>query len=120
MLFLKSTMTMKAPGIYEVDIAAKPPGKTFGVFLAIHPDQTPTELLAALEGMGFKNTKISPYTHKDRGKVVDLHYQKDGTDLFHGWKDAEREANLSQLTALFATVGVAIVPRVMELAEAYA
>ena len=38
MLFLKSTSASKAPGVYEVDIAAKPPGKTFGVYIATNPD----------------------------------------------------------------------------------
>lgn len=120
MLFLKSTAVMKAPGIYEVDIAAKPPGKTFGVFLAVNPDASPDAFLAALDKLGFQTTKMSPYTHKDRGKVLDLHFHKAGTDLFQGWKDTEREENLKQLTALFETIGITIAPRVMELAEAYA
>lgn len=120
MLFLKSTSVTKAPGIYEVDIAAKPPGKTFGVFLAIDPDHPPAELLAALERMGFQNTHTQAYTHKDRGKVLDLHFQKDGTDLFSGWKTEECEANLAAIGALFDGVGITIAPRVMTLAEAYA
>ncbi|UUZ51439.1 hypothetical protein LP420_19675 [Massilia sp. B-10] len=47
MLFLKSTQVTKAPGIYEVDIAAKPPGKTFGIYLATDPDNPPTAVLNA-------------------------------------------------------------------------
>jgi len=120
MLFLKSTSVTKAPGIYDVDIAAKPPGKTFGVFMATDPDNPPTEVLAKLAELGFKNTHSSGYTHKDRGKVLDLHFQKAGTDLFEGWKTEEMEANMAALTALFGGIGITIAPRVMSLAEAYA
>lgn len=120
MLFLKSTSVTKAPGIYEVDIAAKPPGKTFGIFMATDPDNPPTALIDALAGLGFHNTYRQAYTHKDKGKVVDLHFQKNGTDLFNGWKTDECEANLAAMRALFDGVGVKITPRVMSLAEAYA
>jgi hypothetical protein len=120
MLFLKSTAVTKAPGIYDVDVAAKPPGKTFGVFLATDPDNSPTAVLDALAKLGYKNTKVSRYTHKDKGKVVDLHFQKPGTDLFEGWKDNEREENLKAIEQLFSSVGITIAPRVMALAEAYA
>jgi hypothetical protein len=120
MLFLKSTSVTKAPGIYEVDIAAKPPGKTFGIFMATDPDNPPSAVLAALEGLGFFNTHKQAYTHKDKGKVLDLHFQKKGTDLFNGWKTEESEANLAAISALFDSVGIKIVPRVMTLAEAYA
>src|SRR4051812_4677137 len=113
MLFLKSTAAVKAPGIYEVDIAAKPPGKTFGVFLATSPDNPPAVVLAGLAELGYKNTRSQPYTHKDKGKVLDLHFQKDGTDLFNGWKSEECEANLAALDALFASVGIKLAPRVM-------
>ena len=120
MLFLKSTSVTKAPGIYEVDVAAKPPGKTFGIFLATDPANPPTSVLAGLAELGFQNTYTSAYTHKDKGKVLDLHFQKDGTDLFKGWKTEECTANMAAVTSLFATVGVTITPRVMSLAEAYA
>ena len=120
MLYLKSTTVTKAPGIYEVDVAAKPPGKTYGIFMAVDPEKPPTELLAALEKFGFKNTYQSRYTHKDKGKVLDLHFQKDGTDLFQGWKDGEREENMKEITRLFTALGITITPRVMTLAEAYA
>ncbi len=120
MLFLKSTTVTKAPGIYDVDVAAKPPGKTFGVFLATDPDHPPTEVLAQLAALGFKNTYSGGYTHKDRGKVLDLHFHKDGTDLFQGWKTEEMEANMAAIHALFNGVGITITPRVMSLAEAYA
>ena len=120
MLFLKSTSVTKAPGIYEVDIAAKPPGKTFGIFMATDPDHPPSEVLAALEKLGFFNTHKQAYTHKDKGKVLDLHFQKNGTDLFNGWKTEESEANLAAITALFGGVGITVAPRVMTLAEAYA
>jgi hypothetical protein len=32
-LFLESTLVSVAPGIFAVDVAAKPPGKTFGVLV---------------------------------------------------------------------------------------
>ena len=120
MLFLKSTTVTKAPGIYEVDVAAKPPGKTFGIFMATDPDNPPTAVLAALEKMGFINTYKQSYTHKDKGKVLDLHFQKNGTDLFNGWKTEECTANMEAINALFNGIGIAITPRVMTLAEAYA
>ncbi|MCG2585289.1 hypothetical protein [Massilia sp. TS11] len=120
MLFLKSTSTFKAPGIYEVDVAAKPPGKTFGIYMATDPDNPPTAVLEALAKLGFENTHRQAYTHKDKGKVLDLHFQKPGTDLFQGWKNEEREAWMAAIEQLFAGVGVQIAPRVMTLAEAYA
>jgi hypothetical protein len=120
MLFLKSTSVTKAPGIYEVDIAAKPPGKTYGVYMATDPDNPPSAVLAALAAGGFQQTHSSGYTHKDRGKVLDLHFQKDGTDLFKGWKPEEAEANMAIINKIFGDIGVAIAPRVMSLAEAYA
>ncbi|MBZ2206170.1 hypothetical protein I4X03_002730 [Massilia sp. R798] len=120
MLFLKTTSVTKAPGIYEVDIAAKPPGKTFGIFMATDPDNPPEGILAELEQMGFHNTYKQSYIHKDKGKVLDLHFQKDGTDLFKGWKTEENEANMAAIEALFSKAGITITPRVMSLAEAYA
>ena len=120
MLFLKSTSAMKAPGIYEVDIAAKPPGKTFGIFLATDPDHPPAAVLAGLTELGFHNTYKQAYTHKDKGKVLDLHFQKNGTDLFNGWKTEECSANLAAIEALFDQAGIKVTPRVMTLAEAYA
>lgn len=120
MLFLKSTTVTKAPGIYEVDIAAKPPGKTYGVYLATDPDHPPSDILTALAAAGFQNTHSSGYTHKDRGKVLDLHFQKDGTDLFKGWKTEECEVNMAFIQKLFSDIGITVAPRVMSLAEAYA
>lgn len=120
MLFLKSTTVTKAPGIYEVDIAAKPPGKTYGVYMATDPDNPPTAVLEALQAAGFQQTHSSGYTHKDRGKVPDLHFQKDGTDLFKGWKADECEANMALINKVFGDVGITVTPRVMSLAEAYA
>ncbi|ALK95145.1 hypothetical protein AB595_27660 [Massilia sp. WF1] len=120
MLFLKSTSVTKAPGIYEVDVAAKPPGKTFGVFMATDPDNQPNAVLAALQELGFANTYQQSYVHKDKGKVLDLHFQKDGSDLFKGWKADECATNLAALDALFGNYGIAVTPRVMSLAEAYA
>jgi hypothetical protein len=120
MLFLKSTALTKAPGIYELDIAAKPPGKTFGVFLATDPDNPPADVLSGLEALGFHNTHRQSYTHKDKGKVLDLHFHKNGGDLFNGWKSEECAANLAAVETLFAGVGLSVTPRVMSLAEAYA
>jgi hypothetical protein len=120
MLFLKSTAVTKAPGIYELDIAAKPPGKTFGVFLATDPDNPPAAVVSALEGLGFQNTYRQSYTHKDKGKVLDLHFQKNGTDLFNGWKSEECAANMAAIEVLFSGIGLTVTPRVMSLAEAYA
>lgn len=120
MLFLKTTSVTKAPGIYEVDVAAKPPGKTFGIFMATDPDNPPQAVLAALAGLGFENTVRQGYTHKDKGKVLDLHFQKNGTDLFNGWKTEECAANLAAIDSLFADIGIKVAPRVMSLAEAYA
>ena len=120
MLFLKTTAAMKAPGIYEVDVAAKPPGKTYGVYLATDPDNPPAAVLEALSAAGFQQTHSSGYTHKDRGKVLDLHFRKDGSDIFKGWKADECTQNLADLTALFQQHGIAITPRVMTMAEAYA
>ncbi|HEX9173351.1 MAG TPA: hypothetical protein VF861_11870 [Telluria sp.] len=120
MLFLKSTSVTKAPGIYEVDIAAKPPGKTFGIFLATDPDNPPQTLLTALAALGFSNVYQQSYTHKDRGRVLDLHFQKNGSDLFNGWKSDECSANLAAIDTLFGKHGIKVTPRVMSLAEAYA
>jgi hypothetical protein len=120
MLFLKSTAVTKAPGIYEVDIAAKPPGKTFGVFMATDPDNPPAAVFASLAELGFHNTYKQTYTHKDKGKVLDMHFQKNGTDLFNGWKTEECTVNLAAIDTLFGNYGIKVTPRVMSLAEAYA
>jgi pyruvate dehydrogenase complex dehydrogenase (E1) component len=120
MLFLKSTSVTKAPGVYEVDVAAKPPGKTFGIFIATDPDNPPAGMFAELEKLGFFKSKQQAYTHKDKGKVLDVHFQKNGTDIFNGWKTEECEANLAAINELFSRHGIAVTPRVMSLAEAYA
>ena len=52
-------------------------------------------MLTALNELGFQNTYQQSYTHKDKGKVLDMHFQKDGTDLFKGWKADECAANLA-------------------------
>lgn len=120
MLFLKTTSTGKAPGVYEVGIAAKPPGKTFGVHLATDPDNAPQALLGQLAALGFATVHSAGYQHKDGGKVLDLHFQKDGSDIFKGWKAEECTQNLAAITALLQQHGIAITPRVMTMAEAYA
>jgi hypothetical protein len=120
MLFLKNTTTTKAPGIYEVDVAAKPPGKTYGVYMAVDPNNPPAALLDSLAGLGFQIEYEQAYTHKDKGKVLDLHFQKNGTDLFNGWKSDECSDNLAAINVLFGNYGISVTPRVMSLAEAYA
>lgn len=119
MLFLKSTASMAGPGVYLVDIAAKPPGRTFSIFMAVDADAPPEELFTAIEAQGFKRTHASPYKHQDGKKVLDLQYTKVGTDIFGGWTVAERDANLQALDALFSGFGIKIAPRVMSLAEAF-
>ena len=120
MLFLKSTSVSKAPGIYEVDIAAKPPGKTFGVYIATNPDQPPAALFGALTVLGFEQVHQKGYKHRDGGKVLDVHYEKKGTDLFDGWTTAESTANQAAIASLFSQHGITIAPRVMSLSAAYA
>ena len=119
MLYLKSTTVTKAPGIYDVDVAAKPPGKTFAVYIAIDPDRPPQAVLDKLGEMKFFLCSQKAYKHKDKGKVLDLHFMKKGSDLFDGWKDQEREENMKLIEALFSSIGISIVPRVMTLAESY-
>ena len=119
MLFLKSTSLSVAPGIFAVDVAAKPPGKTFGVFIAVAADNPPQDLIAAIEGLGFKKTVVKPYTHNDGMKVIDFHFQKSGTDIFQGWKDSERVENLQALQLLFTPLKIELKPRVMTPTEAF-
>lgn len=119
MLFLKSTSATISPGIFAVDVAAKPPGKTFGIFIAVDADHPPQDLIAAIEGLGFKKTVVSPYTHNDGKKVIDFHFQKSGTDMFQGWKDSEREENLQALQKLFSPLDIELKPRVMTPTEAF-
>ena len=88
--------------------------------MATDPDNPPAALLQELERLGFQNIKRQAYTHKDKGKVLDLHFQKNGTDLFNGWKAEECTANLAAIDGLFSSVGIKVTPRVMTLAEAYA
>jgi hypothetical protein len=118
MLFLKNTMPV-GQGIFMVDVAAKPPGRTFGVFLAVDAEQPPAALLANLEELGFRQTIATPYKHQNGTKVLDLHYHKPGTDMFSGWTAAEKDKNLQALETLFATSAITIAPRVMTLAEAF-
>lgn len=120
MLFLKSTSASKAPGLYEVDIAAKPPGKTFGVYIATNPDKSPAALMSALTALGYEQVHQKGYKHRDGGRVLDVHYEKKGTDLFNGWTSAESAVNLAAIASLFAEHGITVTPRVMSLSEAYA
>lgn len=119
MLFIKTTRTTVAPSVYGVDVAAKPPGKTFEILLAVDADNEPSSLLQALETMGFRRAAANVYTHGEGKKVLDLRYRKPGTDIFEGWKDTEKEANLKEMEQIFSGVGITIKPRVMSLAEAF-
>lgn len=119
MLFLKSTSAPVAPGVYTVDVAAKPPGKTFMIYAALDATDLPTSFIEAIEGMGFKQVLSKPYTHHDGKKIVDLHFQKGGTDIFEGWTDTERESNLKKMEEVFGSLDIKVTPRVMSLAEAF-
>lgn len=119
MLFLKSTSAPVAPGVYVVDVAAKPPGKTFMVYAAVDAAQMPTVFIQAIEGMGFKQVHAAPYKHHDGKEIVDLHFQKVGSAIFEGWTDAERDANLQNIETVLAGFNIKVTPRVMTLAEAF-
>jgi hypothetical protein len=80
----------------------------------------PQALLAALAELGFKGSYQKKYTHRDGGRVLDLHFEKDGTDVFKGWKADECSANLAALDSLFSNLGISVARRVMSMAEAYA
>lgn len=119
MLFLKNTLHTVAEGVFQVDIAAKPPGKTFGVFIAVDGENPPEEFIGAIEALGFRKALSSPYIHQDGKKVLDLHFFKTGTDIFEGWTDAERTANLQAIDNVLAGYNIKVSPRVMSLAEAF-
>ena len=119
MLFLKSTAAPVAPGVFTVDVAAKPPGKTFMIYAAVDAVNLPTTFIEAVEGMGFKQVHSKPYTHHDGKKIIDLHFQKVGTDIFDGWTGAEKDANLATMEQVFAGFNIKLTPRVMSLAEAF-
>ena len=119
MLFLKSTNSLIAPGVFAIDVAAMPPGKTFMIYLAISADQPPQELVAALQEIGFIQINAKPYKHGDGTQIVDLHFQKKGSDIFEGWTDGERDANLQVLEQTLGKFDISFTPRVMTLAEAF-
>ncbi len=119
MLFLKSTAAPVAPGVFAVDVAAKPPGKTYMIYAAVNAVDLPTTFIEAVEGMGFKQVHSKPYTHNDGTKIIDLHFQKVGTDIFDGWTAAEKDANLATMEKVFAGFNIKFAPRVMSLAEAF-
>ncbi|HEY8609059.1 MAG TPA: hypothetical protein VIM12_18235 [Noviherbaspirillum sp.] len=119
MLFLKSTVAPVAPGVYAVDVAAKPPGKTFMIYAAVDAAAPPESFIAAVEAIGFKQVLTKPYTHNDGTRVVDIHFQKPGTDIFEGWTNAEKDANLAAMEQVFAGFSISVTPRVMSLAEAF-
>ncbi|RZI40861.1 hypothetical protein EGT07_21425 [Herbaspirillum sp. HC18] len=119
MLFLKSTSAPVAPGVFAIDVAAKPPGKTFMIYAAVDAVTLPADFIKAVEGMGFKQVLTKPYTHHDGKKIVDLHFQKAGTDIFDGWTAAEKEANLQKMEEVLGGFNIKFTPRVMSLAEAF-
>lgn len=119
MLFLKSTTAPVAPGVYTVDVAAKPPGKTYMIYVAVNATEPPASFIQAVEGMGFKQVHSLQYVHHDGTKIVDLHFQKAGTDIFEGWTDAERAANLQKIDEVMGSFNIKVSPRVMSLAEAF-
>ncbi|MGH8809661.1 MAG: hypothetical protein ACREX0_17445 [Noviherbaspirillum sp.] len=119
MLFLKTTSAPVAPSVYAIDVAAKPPGKTFMIYAAVNATNIPTAFIEAVEGMGFKQVDQKAYTHSDGTKIVDLHFQKAGTDIFEGWTNAEKDANLEAMIQAFAGFNIKFTPRVMSLAEAF-
>lgn len=119
MLFLRNTLVTVAEGVYLVDVAAKPPGKTFDIIAAVDGENPPQSFIAAVEALGFKRAESKTYTHGDGKKVLDLLYQKPGTDLFQGWTTAEKEANLAAIESALAAFNIKVTPRVMTLAEAF-
>lgn len=119
MLFLRNTSITMAEGVYLVDVAAKPPGKTFDIIAALDGDNPPQAFISALEGMGFARAQSKTYTHGDGKKVLDVLYQKPGTDLFQGWTGAEKEANLAAIESALGGFDIKVTPRVMSMAEAY-
>lgn len=119
MLYLKSTSAPVAPGVFAVDVAAKPPGTTFMVYAAVDASTPPQPFIEAIEGLGFQQALAKPYTHHDGKKILDLHFHKAGTGVFQGWTNDERDANLRNIEAVLARFEIKVTPRVMTLAEAF-
>lgn len=119
MLFLKSTAAPVAPGVYAVEVAAKPPGTTYMIYAAVDGVEPPAQFLEAVRGLGFEQTKSKPYTHQDGKKILDLHFRKAGSAVFEGWTQAECEANLLGIHQMLAGFDITVTPRVMTLAEAF-
>ena len=119
MLFLKSTHTTVAAGVYQVDVAARPPGKTFDIIVALDAENLPQSFIDSIEGLGFKQVQSATYVHGDGKKVLDILYRKPGTDIFQGWTISEKDANLLAIETAFAGFNITVTPRVMTLAEAF-
>jgi hypothetical protein len=119
MLFLKSTSVQVTTGVFAIDVAAKPPGKTYMIYIAADAVDLPKTFIEAIEALGFKQVFSKPYTHQDGKKIIDLHFQKPGTDIFDGWTDGERAANLDAMEKMFAGFNVKVSPRVMPFTEAF-
>jgi len=119
MLFLKNTAAPVVPGVYAIDVAAIPPGNTYMIYAAVDEVELPSGFIQAIKGIGFQQVHAKPYRHHDGKKIVDLHFQKAGTDIFQGWTDAEKLANLEVMGQVFTSLGIEFKPRVMSLAEAF-
>lgn len=119
MLFLKNTAAPVVPGVYAIDVAAIPPGNTYMIYAAVDEVDLPSGYIQAVEDIGFRKVHAKPYRHHDGKKIVDLHFQKAGTDMFQGWTTSEKQANLEAMGQLFDGLGIEFKPRVMSLAEAF-
>lgn len=89
------------------------------IYVALDASNLPTSFIEAIEGMGFKQVLTKPYTHHDGKKIIDIHFQKPGTDIFDGWTAAEKDANLAEMERVLGEFHIKITPRVMSLAEAF-
>lgn len=119
MLYLKSTAVQAAPGVFAVEVAAKPPGTTYVIYAAVDAAEPPTEFVEAVEQLGFQQVQAKTYVHHDGRKIADLHFHKPGSAVFEGWTNEERESNLAQIAAVLARFQITATPRVMTLAEAF-
>lgn len=89
------------------------------IYVALDANNLPTSFIEAIEGMGFKQVLTKPYTHHDGKKIIDIHFQKPGTDIFEGWTAAEKDSNLAEMEKVLGEFHIKFTPRVMSLAEAF-
>ena len=88
-------------------------------YAAVDAANPPAPFIQAIEGLGFTQMHAKSYMHGDGIKILDLHFSKAGTDLFEGWTDAERVANLQAIGDVLKEFSISVEPRVMSLAEAF-